>query len=155
MLVKTLKAGINLDDDDLVEGVSLKPLQNQQYSTTASSHTSRNKQNEKDKNEKNISKSVKAQVSENYNGTENENENGKQQNYEDLQNQKQHSTAATPSLPSSEDEQPQKILWQEQYQHKRDTNLNTGYCHLAKVLERDFNKTVLLWPCPHMKVSTR
>ncbi|XP_054081818.1 uncharacterized protein LOC105218644 isoform X3 [Zeugodacus cucurbitae] len=29
-----------------------------------------------------------------------------------------------------------------------------AYCHLAEQLSRDFNKTVLVWPCPRMKESS-
>ncbi|XP_037942927.1 ras-interacting protein RIP3-like [Teleopsis dalmanni] len=29
-----------------------------------------------------------------------------------------------------------------------------GYCHLAEELSRDFNKSVILWPCLKMKVSS-
>uniref|UniRef100_A0A1A9ZA99 Uncharacterized protein n=1 Tax=Glossina pallidipes TaxID=7398 RepID=A0A1A9ZA99_GLOPL len=46
-------------------------------------------------------------------------------------------------------QQQQKL--QQQQQQQRSSNI--GYCRLGKELARDFNKTVLLWPCPHIKVS--
>lgn len=30
---------------------------------------------------------------------------------------------------------------------------DVGYCDMAKPLSESFNKTIILWPCPQMKVS--
>ncbi|EDX11620.1 GD19671 [Drosophila simulans] len=39
--------------------------------------------------------------------------------------------------------------------HWNDARSFSGHCHqLAEQLALDFNKTVVLWPCPRMKVST-
>uniref|UniRef100_A0A1A9VGW1 Uncharacterized protein n=1 Tax=Glossina austeni TaxID=7395 RepID=A0A1A9VGW1_GLOAU len=63
-----------------------------------------------------------------------------------LQSQQRDDEMKTQSYDSLQQQQKSQ-----QQQQQRSSNI--GYCRLGKELARDFNKTVLLWPCPHIKVS--
>lgn len=170
-VVKTLNAGINLDDDDLVEGVFLKPQQQQQQkqqpstssssTSSAISSTKMSKQQSSNENDKDVYR-VKEKAAAETTPDINEKvkiKNKEYKNYVDLQNQKhsQVSSASASTLRAEDDvliTKDSSTFAEEKLQKQQDKNLNIGYCHLTKALERDFNKTVLLWPCPQMKVST-
>ncbi|XP_037809877.1 uncharacterized protein LOC119602434 isoform X1 [Lucilia sericata] len=158
-LVKTLNAGINLDDDndDLVEGAFFKPQQHQRNHQPTEPHKNQPSNKESQENQT---------KDEDMNMVENKNEKVKlkdneNKNYEDLQNQKHSqatasasaSAAASSSMARNEAGGLTKESIEEE-QQQQDKHLNIGYCHLTKALERDFNKTVFLWPCPHMKESS-
>ncbi|XP_073819053.1 uncharacterized protein isoform X2 [Musca autumnalis] len=118
-VVKTLNAGINLDDDDLHEGVFAKMGQTQDGSNLTS-NLIKEKENEEMKGNKIM-----------------------------------HETGTNDNVgKSSEDllSDKEQILQRRFKQHQQ--SLNIGYCHMAKALQYDFNKTVLLWPCPNMKESS-
>ncbi|XP_065363911.1 uncharacterized protein LOC135957121 [Calliphora vicina] len=147
-VVKTLNAGINLDDDDdLVEGVFFKPQQ-QQHTEPRKNYPSNKQSQEHTTDDEDIDVDVDENEKEKVKIKDNENKN-----YEDLQNQK-HSQASSASMRGHRAGGLTKEAVEEQQQRQQDKNLNIGYCHLTKALERDFNKTVFLWPCPHMKESS-
>lgn len=158
-VVKTLNAGINLDDDDdLVEGVFFKPQQQEQQqrqhqqSESSKKHPSNKQSQESTTDDEDMNVDVENKK-ETVKIKDNENKN-----YEDLQNQ-EHSQASSAAMRGNRaGGLTKEAVEEQQRQHntkrQQDKNLNIGYCHLTKALERDFNKTVFLWPCPHMKVST-
>ncbi|XP_075146440.1 uncharacterized protein LOC142220913 [Haematobia irritans] len=135
-VVKTLNTGINLDNndddndgDDLHEGVLAKPQpQGRQGKQSAPIKDSKNGKGTFSVQNKdaNPHNDAKADMA----------DDNVRKGSEDLSNE--------------EKEQSQKKRLEKQQQK----SLNIGYCHLAKALQRDFNKTVLFWPCPHMKESS-
>uniref|UniRef100_A0A1I8PTX7 Guanylate cyclase n=1 Tax=Stomoxys calcitrans TaxID=35570 RepID=A0A1I8PTX7_STOCA len=148
-VVKTLNTGINLDyddddddddngDDDLHEGVSPKPQQPlNRHGETAAAHSKANGSEPKGKGPAKTANGNKKDASANENDGDGDADvdDNVRKGYEDLSNGKK------------EQSQPRRMK-------QGQKSLNIGYCHLAQALQRDFNKTVLLWPCPHMKESS-